>query len=482
MIMKTVAMLGIVLCGTALHAAETRTCIFVPNGGAPTDLLVGDWSVTLNGEPAELVRGEHQCGTVCFDEGWVFDDIDAKKRNCAVFVGRFEVASDGQVELGFTCDWFCDLELDGKVVHSTGTRGNGGCEFDYWNNTARFPVAAGSHTLAAKVVNGMGGIMFALGRPAEKPVRVSEPISAEEALSAAESLWNGCGPMERGDAGRLECLRRLQRAIDMTAGDSFMEFSEKGGGDELFKKAPALAVINAGIDRVLREVPLAKVAPGTVAVWYVYDMGHVFKTPGGTVFGIDISCPRDDEIADILDFALVTHNHADHASERFLRAMQKKGGFIGGKPVVSSFMYTPYLARFPKVFHFGDCTVETGVSDHNEFWRDSMTPYKVTCGSGADAVTVLHAGDGWDGAQVAHFAPVDVAIVHVWPFKGHNAQKTANMVKPELLVISHAQELSHGFGPGRWNWELCETEAVRVKDANVVIYPVWGERFVWRKK
>lgn len=462
------------------EAGETRTCLFTPKGGTAQDLVLGDWSVTLNGEKAALRRGEHQCGNYCFTEGWIFDEIDTKERNLAVFTASFVAPADGTVEMGLTGDWFYDLEVDGKTVFSTGAAGNGGCEYGYWNKTAKFEVAKGRHAFAAKIENGMGPIMFSLAKPAKPPVRVKEPISVEEALAAANRIWDR-GPMERNDPARLADLKLVQRAVDMTSGKFVGEFEQKGGSEELFRKAPALAIINAGIDRVLREVPATKVEPGTVAVWYLYDMGHIFKTPGGTVFAIDLACPRDAELADLCDFALVTHNHADHASERVLCAMQKKGGFANGKPVVSAFMYSPYMARFPKVFHFGDCTVETGVSDHNEFWRDSMTPYKVTCGTGPNAVTVLHTGDGWDGDQVAHFAPVDIAIVHVWPFKGHNGEKTAKAVKPSLLVLSHAQELTHGFGPGRWSWADCETEAVRVKKAKVIC-PIWGEKFVWRKR
>lgn len=478
--MVVVKFLFALLCCSSVYAAETRTCLFTPKGGRPVDLVIGDWSVTLNGESAALRRGEHRCGMHCFADGWIFDEIDTKERNIAVFTGHFTAPADGRIEAGLTCDWFCDIELDGRAIYSTGARGNGGCEYGYWNNTVRFDVTAGKHVLSAKVANGLGAMMFALSKPAKPPVRVKEPISVEETLAAARRIWER-GPMERNDPARLADLRLVQRAVDMTDSTSFGEFERRGASAGLFAKAPALAVINAGIDRVLKEVPATKVEPGTLAVWYLYGMGHIFKTPGGTVFAIDLSCPRDAQLADLCDFALVTHNHADHASERVLAAMQKKGGFANGKPVVSAFMYSPYMARFPKVFRFGDCTVETGVSDHNEFWRDSMTPFKVTCGTGPDAVTVLHTGDGWDGAQVAHFAPVDIAIVHVWPFKGHNGEKTAKCVKPDLLVLSHAQELTHGFGPGRWSWAACESEAVRVKKAKVIC-PIWGEKFVWKKK
>ena len=481
--MKTMPSLVVAVAVSAatLSAAPKRTCLFTPAGGAPRDLVIADWSATVNGAPHELAVGEHRCGFHRFRDGWTFPGFDPRQRNEVVMTGTFEAPSDGEVAAGLTGDWFYDLALDGKAVFSTGSGGNGTSEYGYWNKTARFPVTAGRHTLTATLRNGMGGMMFALGKPEARPVVAKEPVAVADALAAARRIWAG-DVYERNNAKRRADMAVVQRAIDMTSGADFGKAVRGDRSAALFAKAPALAVIDAAVDRILAEVPVTKVAKGTVAVWYYYDMGHVVKTPGGTVFGIDLSGPRDAELADLLDFALVTHNHGDHASERVLRAMQRKGGFTNGKPVVSSFMYSPWHARTPKTYTFGDCTVETGVTDHNAYWTESMTPYKVTCGRGPEAVTLLHAGDGWDGAQLARFAPVDVAICHVWPFDGHNAEKTASVLKPDLLVVSHAQEMSHGFGPGRWDWSACEEEAARATAAGTAIYPVWGERFVWRKR
>lgn len=464
-----------------LSAAEpTRTCRFTPAGGAPQDLVVSNWSATVNGAPHALAKGEHRCGFHRFRDGWTFPGFDPRQRNEVVMTGTFAAPSDGEVAAGLSGDWFYDLAVDGRTVFSTGAAGNGTSEYGYWNRTATFPVTAGRHTLTVTLRNGMGSLMFALGKPEARPVVVKVPVSVEETLAAARRVWAG-DVYARHAAARRADLAVLQRAIDMTSGADFGKAVAGDRSAALFAKAPALAVIDAAVDRILKDVPATTVAPGTVAVWYYYDMGHVVKTPGGTVFGIDLSGPRDAELAEILDFALVTHNHGDHASERVLRAMQRKGGFANGKPVVSAFWYTPYHARLPKTYTFGDCTVETGISDHNAYWMESITPYKVTCGRGPEAVTLLHAGDGWDAAQLARFAPVDIAICHVWPFDGHNAEKTAATLKPRLLVVSHAQEMSHGFGPGRWDWDACEEESARATAAGAVIYPVWGERFVVKK-
>lgn len=468
----------LVVGGTMSTMAQDASCRFTPTGGQPSELVVTGWMGTLDGAPVELAVGDHSCGPHHFRTGWTFHRIDRSKRHTAVLSGAFVAPADGVVEAGLTGDWFYDVEIDGKTVFTTGSGGNATCEYGYWNNTMRAAVAKGPHTLKVTLRNGLGVMMFALGMPEPKPVRVKRRVSVSEALDAAKRVWAG-DVYDRKSPSRLKDLETLQHAVDMTSAADAVKFVHDGADDALFAKAPALAVINAGIDRAIREIPETVVEEGSVAVWYLYDMGFVIKTPGGTTFGIDVSCPRDDEIADLLDFALVTHNHDDHASARLLRAMQKKGGFANGKPVVSAFLYTPYVARRPRTFTFGDCTVKTGISDHNPCWTDSMTPYKVICGKGPNAVTLLHHGDGWDARQIGHFAPVDIAIVHVWPWEGHNGQETARVLKPRLLVLSHAQELTHGFGPGRWSWEQCEEEAELATEAGRVVCPVWGEKFVY---
>ena len=74
---------------------------------------------------------------------------------------------------------------------------------------------------------------------------------------------------------------------------------------------PILYFYEAAFDKVKRELENTAVAPDTVVLWHVYNMGYVVKTPQ-SLFAIDLVHRRADEFAPLLDFALVTHNHADH--------------------------------------------------------------------------------------------------------------------------------------------------------------------------
>ena len=64
-------------------------------------------------------------------------------------------------------------------------------------------------------------------------------------------------------------------------------------------------------NKVRKEVKSTKVAPGTVVIWNVYNMGYVVKTPTQT-FGIDVVHKHIKELAPALDFVLITHKHHDH--------------------------------------------------------------------------------------------------------------------------------------------------------------------------
>lgn len=441
-------------------------------------LKTSPWNATLDGRPCIPVEDMLEGANGTFP-CWTFPDIDCQTSHEATLTCAFESPAAGELAFGASADWFFDADLDGRRIYTTGGDGNGSSEFGLWNHTVKAPVTAGPHELKITLRNGMAGMSFAMGLPQSRPVVALRPVTREEVRAACRTLWTtDC--REPNDGRRSGAIDAFERAIARTDGGSFMSYLRTGRAD--FDAAPALEALDLAIDRVLRDIPRTTVPSDSVAIWYLYNMGIVVKTPGST-FGIDLSLPRDVEFAPLLDFLLVTHNHPDHVSERLVAAMQKKGGFLNGKPVISSFLYTRQFARTPQTFTLGDCRVETGITDHNPFWKESVTPFRITCGRGPNAPVLVHAGDGWDGRQLASFAPADIVFCHVKPFKGHNAAETSAVLKPKLTVILHAQEMSHGFGPQRASYALCASEAARVTTPGCqVVWPLWGETIQWPTK
>lgn len=66
-----------------------------------------------------------------------------------------------------------------------------------------------------------------------------------------------------------------------------------------------------------------------LAVWFINNMGYVFKTPR-TCFGIDLDGRGVERFEPELDFLLNTHEHGDHVHETLFRAMLAQN-----KPVVT---------------------------------------------------------------------------------------------------------------------------------------------------
>ena len=110
----------------------------------------------------------------------------------------------------------------------------------------------------------------------------------------------------------------LQSQIDEVTPEMYFGYLKGGPTDKA-----ALLRLDAAFDKVLKEVR-ETVVTDKPAIWLVYNMGVVVKTKE-SCFSIDLQHRRAPEIAPLLDFALITHNHGDHFTEEFYRAMDDAG-------------------------------------------------------------------------------------------------------------------------------------------------------------
>lgn len=229
-------------------------------------------------------------------------------------------------------------------------------------------------------------------------------------------------------------------------------------------------------DKVCREVRTTDVKEGTVAVWLLYNMSYVIKTPT-LVFGIDICTKYADELAEILDFAMITHNHRDHYDIAFLRAMNAKG-----KPVYAAFDIQGVVIT--KVVHegeftVGDVTIRTTIGDHNKNLRNFVTSYEIDCGAKTANTVIYHTGDSKYYKQLNPQRKVDLFIPHM--SVGLNIQKALDKIQPQHLLLSHHQELGHGIYKWRWTFH----DALKLKNKlthDHIWIPCWGERVIYNRK
>ncbi len=241
-------------------------------------------------------------------------------------------------------------------------------------------------------------------------------------------------------------------------------------------KYPALGRYEDAFDKVLAEVKSTTVV-GRPAVWFVYNMGFVVKTPK-TLFAIDLHHRRAEELAPLLDFALITHNHGDHYTERFYRAMNN----VEKKTVVSNFKdnYGAYFGkkhkggytRAVKTFEFGDVSVRTTYTDHNSYLENFTTAFEVTVGD----FTIFHSGDCSNPEKLTPVSQSpDLWMLH--PFCGMDAVKGAAAVKPKLAVVAHLNELGHARDRWRWTWTQGASAKANLEAAGTkAVVPLWGDR------
>jgi hypothetical protein len=236
---------------------------------------------------------------------------------------------------------------------------------------------------------------------------------------------------------------------------------------------PGLRRYDDAFDKVFAEVQATPVT-GLPAVWLVYNMGLVVKTPK-TTFAIDLAHRQGVRMAPLLDFALVTHNHIDHVDLAFLAAMDR-----AGKTVVSNFLcnygamrggkmpggYT----RRKKVFKIGDVSIRTALSDHNGYLVDFTSAFEIRVGGW----TLYHTGDCGKGSEgKLHASNPDLWVF--FPGCGINVEDAVRRVRPKHLAFGHLWELGHKSG--RLTAPLLRNAFAAARRAGAEpILALWGER------
>jgi hypothetical protein len=276
-----------------------------------------------------------------------------------------------------------------------------------------------------------------------------------------------------------------QREIDAIKPDEFAAYWRPGlelAKDELdaaTRRFPVLGRLEAAFDKVFREAKDTDVVDiNRPAILYVYNMGLVVKPPK-PLFSIDLHHRRSEEFAPLLDFALITHNHGDHYTERFKVAMDR----VQHKPVVNNFFDNygvrdrklgGYTRAKTKTFVYGDVKVITGLCDHNDYLLDYTTTFEVQIGN----FTLFHSGDCASHVKLQVSRRPDIWVFH--PRCGMNAVAGCReAVHPKTAVIAHLQELGHAKGRYRWTYRDGLGEKARLEEAGFPArMPLWGERLV----
>ena len=296
----------------------------------------------------------------------------------------------------------------------------------------------------------------------------------------------------------------IQREIDALPNVAFMDFvygenmsanRSKLSAAECearYAQYPILRRYDQAFRKVVKEMRDTKV-DAIPAIWYVYNMGVIVKTRK-SLFSIDLCHRLAPTIADELDFAIISHNHLDHYTREFYRAMDGRR-----KTVFQNFecnygaalnIVNGKLAGTLGGYSYGECkydvkdvTIRTYVSDHNPFLRKFVMPVEVHVGD----YTILHSGDTHDVQNLRPTRTPDVWIHHAWCWGGcfkreewvnSETVRGIRAFHPRLAVVSHHQELTHGNSGRRKFNEAVDRKTAAEEEGVRAVVPFWGDRII----
>lgn len=285
------------------------------------------------------------------------------------------------------------------------------------------------------------------------------------------------------NAERLTLLNKFESFSDSFPPAMFSQYLKNStdGSVDMEYTSPILYAYRNAFDKVLEEVKNTQIENGSVAVWLLYNMGYVVKTPS-TTFGVDVDHRWAEELEPYLDFLCVTHNHVDHAHVKLMDAMNKKG-----KPVLSNFYKkdADFMSVKPTSYTIGDVKIRTDITDH---LRDPALPtfvtvFRIECGTNAGNFSMLHCGDsGFRPTEFKNVAgPLDLAVLRWGAPRENDILGTGiGQVKPKYAILSHLIELRHEPYPkGQASITQTLKHLPGVKCENTII-PFWGEKMNWK--
>ena len=291
--------------------------------------------------------------------------------------------------------------------------------------------------------------------------------SASTPAPVPASAPGGVPPLLEEEVAKIDLWQRETDLVTPSIYGKYLSDGKTGGYASLEK-------LEHAYEKVVREIRDTAVAD-TPAVWSVYNMGYVVKTPKA-LFSIDLVHRRDCALAPLLDFALITHNHGDHFRPGFYNAMNGRR-----KTVISNFLDNYGVAdwrtqggftRAKKTFKIKDVEIRTSLIDHNDYLVDFTTAFEIRVGD----FIIYHTGDSGRGTEPK--LGTTWGCPDLWlffPGCGIDVAKAVAMVRPKRVVFGHIWELGHGRG--RLNAPLLKRALPQARQfCQDVSIQYWGDK------
>lgn len=314
-----------------------------------------------------------------------------------------------------------------------------------------------------------------------------ESPSKKEFEEAIDVVLNKTTCFAQDKDARIKAMGIVQREINNFSSSAWREYNDMTKPKKIasWEKDGALYFYMKAMEKVLSELKSTVVAPGEVAMWNLYNMGYIIKTPSHT-FGIDLIHKHIDLIAPYLDFELITHKHRDHGSINEFEAFAS-----AGVPVYAGYVASPKpkelewnYVKDGETFKVGNITITGKRGDH--YYKDDgfkmVTVYEIDCGDDTGNVVVYHSGDMRNYEQLEPEKPVDFFIFHT--AVGLKIQLAIDKVQPKYAVFSHAWEMGHSVEKYRWTIDDLLKQSGKIQGFPVerMLLPCWGERIIYTKQ
>ena len=289
---------------------------------------------------------------------------------------------------------------------------------------------------------------------------------------------------------RKPALDLLQAAADDLSAEEYRTYRavwDREVAASAFEEDGLLYYIHKAVEHTVESVRTTRVERG-LALWYVYNMGYVFKT-SQTTFGIDLHARGIEELARHLDLLLITHNHEDHYSARLAEAMVDLA-----KPVVTMAPGIPGIpgtidVETPTVLDFAPLRVRVTIGDHHWSWEppctDDVLKYEINTDTEGDGLVIYHTGAATNPGKASPIEHVDILVAKFLDsfVSGGGSAYTPDLIRkldPELTIISHILELGHLPTPGaRWSLDLALKQVARFFPESRCCVLSWGQRYLW---
>lgn len=317
-----------------------------------------------------------------------------------------------------------------------------------------------------------------------------EKPSIKELKTAVKTVLKSTSCCDEDQTKRLDAMSVIQREMNNFSTEDWKNFYNCWDWvkvDDLELQG-TLYFYRQAFNKVRNEIKKTKVAPGTVVLWNVYNMGYIVKTPKHT-FGIDIVHKHIEEIAKDLEFVLVTHKHGDHSDKHAHNQLALGGskviaGYKLDKPCVwqGKVLDWEYVDEVDRI-QIDDIIINCKRVDHNKnkWGYKFVTTYEIDCGAESGNIRILHTGDANNYEQLEVEKRPDIFIFH--SAVGLKIQQALEKINPQYAIFSHGWELGHSVV--KWRWTIDDLVKISGKitgfDKKHLLLPTWGEKIVYTK-